>query len=134
VGGGRGVGGERGGGRGWGGGWESQGAFGQRGGALSPEQAPPDGERGISARLRSPARRWPLLASGIAAAALVAGLAGLLTRGSEAALPSEVRAALEVHRAAEHGGAPLGLASHDAGEINRWLHREVPFLADLPSA
>jgi len=31
------------------------------------------------------------------------------------------------------GGAPLGLASHDAGEINRWLHREVPFFADLPS-
>jgi anti-sigma factor RsiW len=113
--------------------FESQRAFRHMVGALYPQEAPPDLERRIAAALRPPSRRWPLLASGIAAAALVAGLVGLLTRGSEAALPSEVRAALEVHRTAEHGGAPLGLASHDAGEINRWLRREAPFFADLPS-
>jgi anti-sigma factor RsiW len=113
--------------------FESQRAFRHMVGALYPQEAPPDLERRIAAALRPPSRRWPLLASGIAAATLVAGLVGLLTRGSEAALPSEVRAALEVHRTAERGGAPLGLASHDAGEINRWLHREVPFFADLPS-
>ena len=113
--------------------FESQRAFRHMVRALYPQQAPPDLERRIAAGLWPPSRRWPLLASGIAAAALVAALVGLLTRGSEAALPAEVRAALEVHRAAAHGGAPLGLASHDAGEINRWLHREVPFFADLPS-
>ena len=114
--------------------FESQRAFRHMVGALYPRQVSPDLERRIAAGLRSPARRWPLLASGIAAAVLVAGLVGLLTRGSEAALPSEVRAALDVHRTAEHGSAPLGIASHDAGEINRWLRREVPFFADLPSA
>jgi len=114
--------------------FERQRAFRNMVGALYPRQARPDLERRIAAGLWPPSRRWPLLASGIAAAALVAALVGLLTRGSEAALPAEVRAALEVHRAAAHGGAPLGLASHDAGEINRWLHREVPFFADLPSA
>jgi anti-sigma factor RsiW len=113
--------------------FESQRAFRHMVGALYP-RTPPDLERRIAAGLRSPSRRWPLLASGIAAAALVAGLVGLLTRGSETALPSEVRAALAVHRTTERGDAPLGLASHDAGEINRWLHREVPFFADLPSA
>src|SRR5262249_12983380 len=63
---------------------ESGGAFRHMAGALYRQQAPPDLERRIAARLRS--RRWPLLASGIAAAAVIAGLAGLLTRGSEAAL------------------------------------------------
>jgi anti-sigma factor RsiW len=114
--------------------FERQRSFRRMVGTLYPRQVPPDLGRRLVADLRPRSRPWWLLATGAAAAALGVVLAGMLASRGERGLPSEVRAALELHRSAARGAAPLGLASGDAAEVSRWLHRQVPFFSDVPEA
>ncbi len=42
-----------------------------------------------------------------------------------------VAAAAALHRAADAGAVPLGLASHDVGTVNAWLHARLPFAGGI---
>ena len=114
--------------------FERQRAFRGMVGALYPRQVPDDLESRVAASLRPRSRARPLRAAGVAVAILGVVMAGTLARRGERMLPPEVRAALDVHRTTTRGRAPIGLASRDAAEVSRWLHRQVPFFTDVPEA
>jgi len=95
---------------------------------------PADLAQRVTASLREPRTTRPLVVSALVATALAAVLLWTLGPRGERNVPPEVWAALGVHRAAEHGAFPPGLASSDVAEVNRWLHRAVPFFPDVPEA
>jgi anti-sigma factor RsiW len=103
---------------------------------LYPTQTPPtDLEQRVAASLREQRTARPLrVVSAVAAVAFVAVLVWTLGPRGERNVPPEVWAALGVHRAAEHGALPPGLASSDVPEVNRWLRHAVPFFPNIPEA
>ncbi len=104
--------------------------------SLYPREEPPaELERSLATlwRRRKTSRATRVATAAVAVAAVALVLAVLPGR-RDAAMPPEVRAALGLHRAAADGGLALGLASRDVDDVNRWLHREVPFFTDVPEA